>query len=72
MTPSNIHMLNSTLLALPAAVVLTRRLLRAPQSFVLLRAAPAGEKPKFLSPSAGTPVERLKNITGYHHDGIND
>jgi hypothetical protein len=54
------------------AVVLTRRLLLAGQAPVLIGAASAREKPKFIPARAGPLAERLKNITGYQHYGIND
>jgi hypothetical protein len=72
MIPPNIHMLNSSLLALPVAALVTRRLLLNYKSPALVGAGTAGEKPKTGVNRPHTFAERLKNIRGYSHFGLNE
>ena len=72
MIPINIHAVNTTLLALPAAVVLTRKLLQNHKAPVPAISGAPADRFKDIQRRANTLTETLKNIVGYHHHGIND
>jgi len=72
MIPFNPHSINSSLMALPAAVALTRKLLHDRKSSLPAETNSPADRPNQLEPRAKTLAERLKNIAGYPHHGLNE
>ena len=72
MTPLNLHTLNSSLLALPVAVVFTRKLLQNHKSSVTAESSSLNEKISFVERRANKLTKTLKDITGYDHHGLNE
>lgn len=72
MIPIHPHAVSSTLLALPAAVALTRKLIHDRKALTPVAAGSAGERINQVERRAKTLTETLKNIVGYHHHGLND
>lgn len=72
MTPSNLHTLNSSLLALPVAIIFTRRLLLNHKSPVLVVANSLDEKMNLIERRANSLTDTLKGIVGYSHHGLNE
>ena len=72
MLPANLHAVNSTLLALPAAVALTRKLLHDSKASVPVEAGSPADRMNQVERRAKTLTDTLKNIVGYDHFGIND
>jgi len=67
MTPSHLHTLNSSLLALPVAMIFTRRLLLNYKSPVLIGSGALDEKIKAIHKRAHCLTNTLKGIVGYNH-----
>ena len=72
MIPIHPHVIGSTLLALPAAVALTRKLLHDHKASPQIVAGSPADRMNQVEHRAKTLTETLKNIVGYHHHGIND
>lgn len=72
MIPIHPHAVSSSLLALPAAVALTRKLLHDRKTLTPVEAGSPADRMKQVERRAKTLTETLKNIVGYHHHGIND
>ena len=72
MIPIHPHALATSLLALPAAVSLTRKLLHDRKALVPVVADSPADRMNQVERRAKTLTETLKNIVGYHHHGIND
>ena len=71
MIPVNPHTINATLLALPAAVALTRKLLRDRRVLSPADAVPPADQMAEVERRANSMTETLKNIVGYPHRGLN-
>ena len=65
MTPLNLHTLNSSLLALPVAVVFTRKLLLNHISSVTVKSISLDDKISFVERRANKLTKTLKDIVGY-------
>ena len=72
MIPINLHAVSSSLLALPTAVVITRKLLQNRKVLVPVAASSPADRMNQIERRAKTLTETLKSIVGYHHYGIND
>ena len=72
MIPIHPHAFGSSLLALPAAVALTRKLLHDRKASLPLIAGSPVERINQIERRANTLTETLKNIAGYHHHGLNE
>jgi glyoxylase-like metal-dependent hydrolase (beta-lactamase superfamily II) len=72
MIPIHPHVVSSSLLALPAAVALTRKLLHDRKSSILVEAGSPADRMNQIERRAKTLTETLKNIVGYHHHGLNE
>ena len=72
MIPINTHMVNSSLLALPAAVVIARKLLQNRKALVLAGTDATTERVNQIQRRAHTLTETLKNIVGYNQHGLNE
>jgi hypothetical protein len=72
MTPTHLHTVSTTLLALPAAMALTHKLLQNHRAHVPILVGSPGDRVKHLAHRANTLTKTLKNIVGYHHHGLND
>lgn len=72
MTPLNLHTLNSSLLALPVAVVFTRKLLLNHKPSVMEQAVSLDDKISFVERRANQLTKTLKDIMGYDHHGLNE
>jgi hypothetical protein len=72
MIPVNPHTINVSLLALPAAVALTRKLLRDRKALAPSEAIPSADQIEEVERRANTMSETLKNIVGYPHHGLNE
>jgi hypothetical protein len=70
MIPIPPHAVNASLLALPAAAALTRKII-CDRKAVPESASPA-ERIEQVEQRAKTLTETLKNIVGYPHHGINE
>jgi hypothetical protein len=66
MTPSNLHTINSSLLALPVAIVFTRRLLLNYKSPATAEAGSLDDKLEVIHKRAHGLTETLKGIVGYN------
>ncbi len=72
MIPLNPHAVNSSLLALPAAVAITRKLLRERKTPVTNQANSPTDQMNQDERTANTFTESLKKIVGYPHHGLNE
>jgi len=72
MIPISPHLVNSSLLALPVAIIFTRKLLLNRNDAVTAGAGALEVRMKHMERRANTLTETLKNIVGYHHHGLND
>ena len=72
MIPINPHAISSSLLALPAAIVITRKLLMNRKTSVTVGAGPHAGRLNQIERRANTLTETLKHIVGYHHHGLNE
>ena len=72
MIPHNFHALSSSLLALPVAIVFTRKLLQYHQAPVAVAAGSPDNAMQFIDRRANTLTEILKGIEGYEHGGLNE
>jgi hypothetical protein len=68
----SLHTLNPSLLALPAAMIYTRRLLLYHKSPATVASGLLDEKMKLIERRANSLTDTLKGIVGYNHDGINE
>lgn len=68
----SLHTLNPSLLALPAAMVYTRRLLLYHKSPAMVASGLLDEKMKLIERRANNLTDTLKGIVGYNHDGLNE
>ena len=60
------------MLALPAAVALTRKLLHDRKASLPVIAGSPADQMNQIDRRAKTLTETLKNIVGYHHHGLNE
>jgi hypothetical protein len=65
-------MVNSSLLALPVAVVVARKLLQNRKALVLAGTDTTTERMNQIQRRAHTLTETLKKIAGYNHHGLNE
>ena len=72
MIPIHPHAVSSTLLALPVAIAVTRKLIHNRKTLTLVEAGSPADRMNQIERRAKTLTETLKNIVGYHHHGIND
>jgi len=72
MIPIHHHTVTSSLLALPAAVALTRKLLHDRKTLVRAEPGSSAGRMNQVKRRAKTLTETLNNIVGYDHYGIND
>ena len=72
MIPINLHAVSSTLVALPAAAMIARKLLQNRNASVPVTASSTANQMIQIKPRANTLTESLKHIVGYHHYGLND
>jgi hypothetical protein len=72
MTPLNLHTLNSSLLALPVAVVFTRKLLLNHKASATVESISLNDKISFIEKRANKLTKTLKDIMGYDHHGLNE
>jgi len=72
MIPLNPHAVSSSLLALPVAVALTRKLIHDRKAPVPIAAGLPTDQMNQVELRAKTLTETLKNIVGYHHHGLNE
>jgi hypothetical protein len=72
MTPTHLHALNSSLVALPVAVAFARRLLLTHKSPMLVTSSSSGEKLKTTSDRTNHWMEKFNHITAYDHFGLNE
>ena len=72
MIPINLHAVSSTLVALPAAAMITRKLLQNRKASVPVTASSTANQMIQIERRANTLTETLKNIVGYHHHGLNE
>ena len=70
MIPVNPHTINASLLALPAAMALTRRLLRNRRALAPADAVPPADQMAEVERRANSMTEILKNIVGYPRHGF--
>ncbi len=72
MIPIHPHAVSSTLLALPAAVALTHKLLHDRKAALKVIAGSPADRINQIERRAKTMTETLKNIMGYPHHGLNE
>ena len=72
MIPIHPHAVSSSLLALPAAVALTRKLLHDRKASAPVETGSPAERTNQNNQRAKTMTETLKNIVGYHHHCLNE
>jgi hypothetical protein len=72
MIPINPHVVSSSLLALPAAVALTRKLLHDRKTSTPVLAGSLADQMNQIERRANTLTDTLKNIVGYNHHGLNE
>ena len=72
MIPINLHAVNTSLLALPVAVTITRKLLLSHRVSVTIESGSPTEQMRHIERRANTLTETLKNIVGYSHHGLNE
>jgi hypothetical protein len=72
MTPTHLHALDTSLVALPVAVAFARRLLLTHKSPMLVTSNSTAEKPETTSGRANQRTEKFKHVTGYDHFGLNE
>jgi len=72
MIPIHPHAVASSLLVLPAAVALTRKLLRDRKTLAPVEPGSPADRINQVEHRAKTLTETLKNIAGYDHYGINE
>jgi hypothetical protein len=65
-------MVNSSLLALPVAVVIARKLLQNRRILVIAGTDTTTERMNQIQRRAHTLTDTLKNIVGYNHSGLNE
>ena len=70
MIPIHPHAVSSSLLALPAAVALTRKLLHDRKTSAPVLAGSLADRMNQIEQRANTLTETLKNIVGYNHHGL--
>jgi len=72
MIPIHPHLIGSSMLALPAAVALTRKLIHDHKSSLPVIAGSPADRMNQVERRAKTLTETLKNIVGYPHHGLNE
>ena len=68
----SLHTLNPSVLALPAAMIYTRRLLLYHKSPATAASGLLDEKLKLIEHRANSLTDTLKGIVGYNPDGLNE
>jgi hypothetical protein len=72
MTPNSLHILSSSLQAMPVAVVFSTKLLLTEKSSVAVSSNSPDSQRKSLAFRATKLTTVLKGIPGYHHGGLNE
>ena len=72
MIPIHPHSVSASLLVLPAAVALTRKLIRDHQASAPVQEGSPADPLHQIERRAKTLTETLKHIVGYPHHGLND
>ena len=72
MIPVHPHTLNASLVALPAAVALTRKLIHDRKALAPVEPGLPADRINQVEQRATTLTDTLKNIVGYDHYGLND
>ena len=72
MTPINPHVVEATLAALPAAIAVSRKLLRQNNETTQAQFPPDSDHINQIHQRANGLTETLKNIVGYPRHGLNE